>query len=107
MEVITGVPPAEYGDKSSLVVHIVTKSGLDQPKPTGSALFSYGSFTTPTADVNLGAGHTAVGNFLSVSGLRTDRFLDPPEFTALHDRATASPSSTASTCGPPRRARST
>ena len=36
MEVITGVAPAEYGDKSSLVVHIVTKSGLDQPKPTGS-----------------------------------------------------------------------
>ena len=37
MEIITGVAPAEYGDKSSLVVHIVTKSGLDQPKPTGSA----------------------------------------------------------------------
>ena len=32
MEIITGVAPAEYGDKSSLVVHIVTKSGLDQPK---------------------------------------------------------------------------
>ena len=38
MEVITGVAPAEYGDKSSLVVHIVTKSGLDQPKPTGSVV---------------------------------------------------------------------
>jgi hypothetical protein len=35
MEVITGVPPAEYGDKSSLIVHVVTKSGLDAPKPTG------------------------------------------------------------------------
>ena len=34
MEVITGVAPAEYGDKSSLVVHIVTRSGLDQPKPS-------------------------------------------------------------------------
>src|SRR5205085_9287561 len=33
MEIITGVAPAEYGDKSSLVVHIVTKSGLDQSKP--------------------------------------------------------------------------
>ena len=30
MEIITGVAPAEYGDKSSLIVHIVTKSGLDQ-----------------------------------------------------------------------------
>ncbi len=85
MEVITGVAPAEYGDKSSLVVHIVTKSGLDQAKPTGSASFGYGSFKSPTGDVNLGAGSHKVGNFLSLSGLRTDRFLDPPEFEALHD----------------------
>jgi hypothetical protein len=34
----------EYGDKSSLVMHIVTKSGLDQSKPTGTASFEYGSF---------------------------------------------------------------
>ena len=59
MEVITGVAPAEYGDKSSLVVHIVTKSGLDQAKPTGSASFGYGSFTSPTGEVNIGGGsHT-------------------------------------------------
>jgi len=85
MEVITGVAPAEYGDKSSLVVHIVTKSGLHQGKPTGSASFGYGSFKSPTGDVNLGTGSQKVGNFLSLSGLRTDRFLDPPELEALHD----------------------
>jgi hypothetical protein len=85
MEVITGVAPAEYGDKSSLVVHIVTKSGLDQAKPTGSASFGYGSFKSPTGDVNIGAGSHKLGNFLSLSGLRTDRFLDPPELEALHD----------------------
>src|SRR4051794_8307060 len=85
MEVITGVAPAEYGDKSSLVVHIVTKSGLDQAKPTGSASFGYGSFSSPTGEVNLGAGSHKFGNFLSLSGLRTDRFLDPPELEALHD----------------------
>jgi hypothetical protein len=85
MEVITGVAPAEYGDKSSLVVHIVTKSGLDQSKPTGSASFGFGSFKSPTGDFNLGAGSNKVGNFVSVSGLRTDRFLDPPELEALHD----------------------
>ena len=56
MEVITGVAPAEYGDKSSLVVHIVTKSGLDQAKPTGSASFGYGSFKSPTGEVNIGGG---------------------------------------------------
>src|SRR3954467_3437762 len=85
MEVITGVAPAEYGDKSSLVVHIVTKSGLDQAKPTGSASFGYGSFSSPTGEVNFGAGSHKLGNFLSVSGLRTDRFLDPPELEARHD----------------------
>ena len=85
MEVITGVAPAEYGDKSSLVVHIVTKSGLDQAKPTGSASVSYGSFKSPSAEMNLGGGTHSIGEFVSLSGLRTDRFLDSPEFEALHD----------------------
>src|SRR5258706_5583547 len=85
MEVITGVAPAEYGDKSSLIVHIVTKSGLDQPKPAGSVSFGYGSFKSPSFDANIGGGTHTIGNFLSVSRLRTDRYLDPPEFEALHD----------------------
>jgi hypothetical protein len=89
MEVITGVAPAEYGDKSSLVVHIVTRSGLDQPKPTGSISAGYGSFKSPMFEANVGGGSHKVGDFLSVTGLRTDRFLDPPEFKALHDRGTS------------------
>jgi hypothetical protein len=86
MEVITGVAPAEYGDKSSLVVHIVTKSGLDQAKPTGNVSFGYGSFKSPAVEANVGGGSHTVGNFLSATTLRTDRFLDPPEFDALHAR---------------------
>jgi hypothetical protein len=85
MEIITGVAPAEYGDKSSLVVHIVTKSGLDQSKPSGNVSLGYGSFKSPTVDANLGAGSHVFGNFLSASGMRTDRFLDPPELQAIHD----------------------
>src|SRR5205823_14450905 len=85
MEIITGVAPAEYGDKSSLVVHIVTKSGLDQAKPFGNISFGYGSFKSPTGEINVGGGSHAIGNFLSITGMRTDRFLDPPEFQALHD----------------------
>src|SRR5476649_2176442 len=46
MEAITGVPPAEFGDKDSLVVRIVTRSGLDS-KPTGTLAFNYGSFRSP------------------------------------------------------------
>jgi hypothetical protein len=66
-------------------VHIVTKSGLDQSRPTGAASFGYGSFKSPTGEFNLGGGSHTVENFLSVSGVHTDRFLDPPEFEALHD----------------------
>ena len=88
MEVITGVPPAEYGDKSSLVVHIVTKSGLDSPKPTGDLSAGYGSFKTPQLDLNAGGGTGRIGDFVSFTGLATDRFLDPPEFEALHDHGT-------------------
>ena len=86
LEVITGVAPAEYGDKSSLVVHIVTKSGLGT-KPTGSASFGYGSFKSADGEFNLGGGSQEVGDFVSVSGLRTDRFLDPPEFARFTTRA--------------------
>src|SRR5882672_919091 len=68
MEVITGVAPAEYGDKSSLVVHVVTKSGLDQAKPAGSASFGFGSFKSPTGDLSIGAGSHTVGNFVSITG---------------------------------------
>ena len=81
-------------------MHIVTKSGLDQPKPTGSAAFGYGSFKSPTGEVNVGGGSHTVGNFLSVSGMRTDRFLDPPEFAALHDHGNSHV-----VLRPPRRAR--
>src|SRR6202790_5001645 len=84
MELITGVAPAEYGDKTSLIVHIVTKSGLDQA-PSGTVSLGYGSFKTPTFEANIGAGSHTIGNFLSISGKRTDRFLDPPESAALHD----------------------
>src|SRR5262249_57690599 len=64
MEVITGVAPAEYGDKSSLVVHIVTKSGLDQATPAGSASFGYCSFSSPTRHGNIGAGTHQNGQFI-------------------------------------------
>src|SRR2546423_552729 len=43
MEVISGSPPAEYGDKTSLVVNATTRSALGQ-KPSGSFLAAYGSF---------------------------------------------------------------
>jgi len=84
MEVISGAPPAEFGEKSSVVINATTRSGQGLTKPTGSVTASYGSFGTSTAGFNLGYGGQKWGNFISVSGLNTGRFLDPPEFTVIH-----------------------
>ena len=84
MEVIAGAPPAEYGEKTSVVINATTRSGQGLTTPTGSVTASYGSFGTSTAGFNLGYGGQKWGNFISVSGLNTGRFLDPPEFTVIH-----------------------
>lgn len=86
MEVISGVPPAEYGDKTSLVIDAVTKSGLGETSPHGSFSAQYGSFDSSTVDFSLGAGGEKWGNFLTVNGTNSHRFLDSPEFEPLHDR---------------------
>ena len=44
MEVIEGAPPAEYGDKTSLVIVVTTRSGLGINQPHGSITTSFGSF---------------------------------------------------------------
>ena len=86
MEVISGAPPAEYGDKTSLVVKVTTRSGLGQTQPTGSVTTSYGSFGSVTGGANVAFGDSKLGNFVSVSGLNTGRFLDPPEFQVMHSK---------------------
>jgi len=86
MEVIAGAPPAEYGEKSSLVIDVTTRSGQGMTTPHGSVTGSYGSFGTSTAGVNFGYGGQKWGNFISVNGLNSGRFLDPPEFRVVHAR---------------------
>jgi hypothetical protein len=89
MEVIDGLIPPEYGDKSSLVVRTTTRSGLEMLRPTGSLTLGYGSFGTGNSNLSFGLGNHHVGNFLSVDGLDGGRFLDTPEFTPLHDHGNA------------------
>src|SRR6266446_2651002 len=89
LEVITGATPAEYGDKTSLVVNVITKSGLNQKKPTGSFSTTYGTFGTISQDASVGYGSAKLGNFITFSFERSGRFLDTPEFTTLHDRGTS------------------
>ncbi|HKM90656.1 MAG TPA: TonB-dependent receptor [Candidatus Acidoferrales bacterium] len=86
LEVISGAPPAEYGDKTSLVINVTTRSGLGVNQPTGSVYSSYGSFGSANAGVDLAYGGKNWGNFVSISGLNTGRFLDPPQFSVIHDK---------------------
>ena len=85
LEVIEGAPPAEYGEKTSLVAKVTTRSGLGLATPNGNVTASYGSFGTGTLAFDLGWGGPKWGNFLAADGLQTSRFLDPPEFVATHD----------------------
>jgi hypothetical protein len=86
LEVIDGAPPAEYGGKTSLVIVATTRSGQGVKPPHGSVSASYGAFGTSNIEAELAYGGKNWGNFISANGLNTGRFLDPPEFTALHDR---------------------
>jgi hypothetical protein len=86
MEVIAGAPPAEFGGKTSVVINVTTRSGLGVNTPHGEVTTSYGSFGTATVNMDLAYGGEKWGNFISLGGLNTGRFLDPPEFTVLHDK---------------------
>ena len=85
MEVIEGAPPAEYGDKTSVVIVVTTRSGLGVNTPHGEITTSYGTFGTANAGFNLAYGTKKWGNFISLNGLNTGRFLDGPEYQVFHD----------------------
>src|SRR5450755_3349391 len=86
LEVISGAPPAEFGDKTSVVINVTTRSGQGLTTPKGSITTSYGSFGTADLAINFGYGGKNWGNFISASGLNSGRFLDPPEFAVIHDK---------------------
>src|ERR1700751_2470528 len=84
LEVISGAPPAEFGDKTSVVINVTTRSGQGVTTPHGAVTASYGSFGTSNAGFDFGYGGQNWGNFISVNGLNSGRFLDPPEFAVMH-----------------------
>src|SRR6202041_3342628 len=77
LEVISGAPPAEFGDKTSVVIVATTRSGQGVTTPHGSVTASYGSFGTSNLQADLAYGGAKWGNFISVGGLNSGRFLDP------------------------------
>ncbi|WP_255462627.1 TonB-dependent receptor [Granulicella sp. WH15] len=86
LEVISGAPPAEYGEKTSLVANIVTRSGQGTGKPRGEVVGSYGTFGSSSISTDLAEGTQTLGNFSAVDFLQTGRFLDPSEFAVFHDK---------------------
>lgn len=84
VDVITGAPPAEFGDKTSMTVRVVTRSGLKAGKPKGTISLGYGSFGTGTGGFSLSTGDARFGNFITADSTRSGRFLDTPEFVPLH-----------------------
>jgi hypothetical protein len=84
MEVITGAPPAEFGDKTSLIVNAITRSGLGLSRPAGSLSVGYGSFGTVSEEGGFGLGNARLGNYLVANALRSGRFLDTPELAPVH-----------------------
>ena len=85
MELATGSPNAEFGDKTSLVASITTRTGLGAPHAFGNVDMNYGSFGTAGGSVGLGFGSAKFGNFFAADGIRSGRFLDTPEFRPFHD----------------------
>src|SRR6201993_3538875 len=86
LEVVSGAPPAEYGDKTSVVINVTTRSGQGVTTPHGAFTASYGSFGSSDGAFDLAYGGKNWGNFIMLSGLNSGRFLDPPEFAVMHDK---------------------
>jgi hypothetical protein len=84
LETIFGGVPAEYGDKTSLVINAVTRSGLGSGTH-GSFAVEYGSFGTVGENFTFSQGNKKWGNFVTINTIRSGRFLDTPEYLPMHD----------------------
>src|SRR5258708_23352272 len=67
LEVIDGAPPAEFGEKASIVINVTTRSGQGVTTPHGALTTSYGSFGTASVGFNLAYGNDKWGNFISLN----------------------------------------
>ena len=87
LEVIDGAPPAEYGDKTSLVIDVTTRSGQGMTTPHGDVTASYGSIWHARILASTWATEGKTGEIsFRLSGMNSGRFLDPPEFVVMHDK---------------------
>src|SRR5205085_11245028 len=71
MEVISVAPPAEFGEKASLVINVTSRSGQGETTPHGAVTHTNGSFGTSNTGFDLGYGGKRWGNFISANGLNS------------------------------------
>ncbi len=67
MTVIGGAPPAEFGDKTSLVIDVTTRTGMGSTTPHGNVTASYGSFGSTNLDATFSYGGARMGRISSLS----------------------------------------
>src|SRR5581483_4649871 len=83
MDVIEGAFPAQYGGRFAAVINVNTRIGNG---PAGAAGYveadSYGTYPS-YANLHAPAGAGQLS--LALAASQGDRFLEPPNFTAVHD----------------------
>jgi hypothetical protein len=77
IEVIYGSVPAEYGEKIGAVMNLATKSGLGSDGFKGDVFLGASRYQTLDGGVSFQDGSDKYGVFASLSGSKSDRFLDP------------------------------
>lgn len=77
IEVIYGNVPAEYGEKIGAVMNLSTKSALGSDGFKGDVYVGASRYATYDGGVSVQDGSDKYGVFASLSGSKSDRFLDP------------------------------
>lgn len=86
VELVTGNIPAEFGAKISGVAVVTTRSGLGTQRAfTGELSLRAAQFDTVQSGLHTGGHISRIGYFGTVTGMRTDRFLDQVSIDNLHN----------------------
>ena len=87
LEILSGGMPAEYGDRLSAVVNLVTRQGGEHDD--GNVQLRYGSYQTTEVGAAYSTTEGKLGAFVGGSYLYSQRALDPPSIDPiLHDTGT-------------------
>ncbi len=83
VEILQGAYPAQYGNRFASVVNINTRVGSGPPGAEGYAEMGAYGYADSSAGYH---GHIGKGSFVfNLRGVRSDRFLDPPNEDSPHN----------------------